>query len=639
MKRLNIASTFTDINELYIAEAADMPYASAVIPKKQRGNAFTRFLNSGIGVAMICGIVAVGVTLGVLMMGWNDDPVAPVGNAVTSTAPETSATATSFAFSYEIAPVKDDYEPGETLTVTTKVENLGESFTVKGSSQAFHAAAWLIPHGSTDIHNAEGKINGNFAIREDYVIQTIETGDIGHHRGSILLPETASGIYDLVLSYQGEYKVFESAVRVGKESLAPQEVTFHCTDIPKEDRYAPGDSFVLSVTVTAYAQGIPAYSKEKPLELSIDPLYAKLVPHGASNDGCIIESQGVLYNADANFKDPSLTNLYFTLPFTLPQDAPRGWYDLHVSWAGEEALFSNQIHVTGHAFRFTYEIPEGADSTQKHSCNLGETFSISATVENLGAPFEITGGSMEFSPRISFKHKYHGDVLVVVIPYLDDIFTRTVETGEIGRIQGYVTVPEDAHAGSYTLYLSYGDTVIEIPGVLGVHPSPPPEEPSISEEEAIAAANEYMAGRTSPIPLENMRMDVSTFPDSDDYYFSYTYFLGKLPTDYRFTLKVNPNGRVYDYKRTEWDPEAYYAIYTDEDVNAAHERLNKKISEQLGDHINSSMWITVLETKEEKLYVYAEIIMDCEHGPDCPGIPCLGHEHYSFEEEVTKITP
>ena len=115
--------------------------------------------------------------------------------------------------------------------------------------------------------------------------------------------------------------------------------------------------------------------------------------------------------------------------------------------------------------------------------------------------------------------------------------------------------------------------------------------------------------------------------------------MGKLPTDYRFTLKVNPNGRVYDYKRTEWDPEAYYAIYTDEDVDAAHERLNKKISEQLGDHINSSMWITVLETKEEKLYVYAEIIMDCEHGPDCPGIPCLGHEHYFFEEEVTKITP
>ena len=199
-----------------------MPYASAVIPKKQRGNAFTRFLNSGIGVAMICGIVAIGVTLGVLMMGWNDDPVSPVGNAVTSTAPETSATATSFAFSYAIAPVKDDYEPGETLTVTTEVENLGESFTVKGSSQAFHAAAWLIPHGSTDIHNAEGKINGNFAIREDYVIQTIETGDIGHHRGSILLPETASGSYDLVLSYGDEYQVFENAVKYIHKVIDPR---------------------------------------------------------------------------------------------------------------------------------------------------------------------------------------------------------------------------------------------------------------------------------------------------------------------------------------------------------------------------------------------------------------------------------
>ena len=634
MKRLNIASTFTDINELYIAEAADMPYASAVIPKKQRGNAFTRFLNSGIGVAMICGIVAIGVTLGVLMMGWNDDPVSPVGNAVTSTAPETSATATSFAFSYEIAPVKDDYEPGEILTVTTEVENLGDSFTVKGSSQAFHAAAWLIPHGSTDIHNAEGKINGNFAIREDYVIQTIETGDIGHHRGSILLPETASGIYDLVLSYGDEYQVFENAVRVGTAVI--ESFAFSYSISPIKDYYESGETITVTTEVKNLGDSFTVKDGSQAFYAA-----AWLIPHG-SNGIRDVEGQinGIFeVDHDAVIQTIETGDIGRQTGSILLSETASGDYDLVLSYGDAYQVFENAVRVrttvTKDIFRFTYEIQEGESSYHPHTFRWGDILSVSATVENLGAPFEITGHSLEFSPRISFKHEYRDDVLEVVCAYPDDILTRTVETGEIGHIRGYVTIPEDIHTGLYDLYLSYGDTVIKIAGALYV---------SVTEEYAIAAANEYMAGRTSPIPLENMRMDVSTFSDSDDYYFSYTYFLGKLPTDYRFTLKVNPNGRVYDYKRTEWDPEAYYAIYTDEDVNAAHERLNKKISEQLGDHINSSMWITVLETKEEKLYVYAEIILDCEHGPECNGLEsedfvCLGHEHYSFEEEVTKITP
>ena len=36
MKTLNIASTLTNINDLYIAEAAEMPYETAVIPAEKR---------------------------------------------------------------------------------------------------------------------------------------------------------------------------------------------------------------------------------------------------------------------------------------------------------------------------------------------------------------------------------------------------------------------------------------------------------------------------------------------------------------------------------------------------------------------------------------------------------------------------
>ncbi len=627
MKNLNIASTLTDINELYIAEAADMPYAAAAIPPKKQGNAFIRFLNSGIGVAMICGIVAVGVTLGVLMMGWNDDPVSPAGTPATSTTAETTATTGSFAFSYDLTPVKDLYEPGETITVTTEVENLGESFTVKGSSQAFHAAAWLIPHGSSDIHNAEGRINGNFAIREDYMTQTIETGDVGKHRGSILLPETASGIYDLVLSYGEEYQVFENAVRVG--TAVTKSFAFSYSISPIKDYYESGETITVTTEVENLGESFTVKDSNQAFHAA-----AWLVPHGSTDIRDVEGQINAIFEVDNDSVIQTIETGDIgrhTGSILLPETAS-GIYDLVLSYGDAYQVFENAVRVrtavTKDIFRFTYEIQEGESSYHPHAFHWGDILSVSATVENLGAPFEITGHSLEFSPHISFKHQYRDDVLEVLCAYPDDILTRTVETGEIGHIQGYVTIPEDAHTGLYDLYLSYGDIVVKIADALYI---------SITEEDAIAAANEYMAGRTEPIPLEHMLMSVLSY--SDYYSFSYTYCLGNLPTSYQFSLKVNPSGRVYDYERTEWDPEAYYATYTDEDVNAAHERLSKKISEKLGDHFNSSMWISVLKTKEEKLYIYSEIILDCEHGSDCAGIPCLGHEHYIFEEEVTKITP
>ena len=81
MKSLNIASTFTNINELYIAEAAEMPYEAAVIPVEKRKNGFVRFINSGWGVAMLCALVAVAVTLGILAAGRAAGPVTTLPGA------------------------------------------------------------------------------------------------------------------------------------------------------------------------------------------------------------------------------------------------------------------------------------------------------------------------------------------------------------------------------------------------------------------------------------------------------------------------------------------------------------------------------------------------------------------------------
>ncbi len=642
MKILNIASTFTHINDLYIAEAENMPYASAAIPPKKRSNAFVRFLNSGVGVAVICGIVAVGVTLGVLMMGWNADPVSPVGTPTPPMTFDTNEIPKSFAFAYKLDPEKDVYEPGDTLTVTTGVKNLGEAFTVKGSSQAFHATAWLIPHGSSDIHQADGKIIGNFAVYDDYMIQKIQTGQIGTHRGSFLIPESASGMYDLVLSYKEEYRIFENAIQIGYGNES-SSLSFVCTDIPKEDRYAPGDSFVLNLTVKGYAPSIPAYDKEKPLALPPEPLYAKLLLHGANSTDGVTATEGVLYHAEADPLDPCLTSLYFTLPFTLPQEASRGWYDLHLSYMGVDTLLPNQIHITEAAFRFTYEMrPHGSDPYTTYSCTPGEIFPITATVQNLGEAFEITGHSLEFSPHISLKHKYHNTELTVNCAYPDDIVTRIVEAGEIGRIQGYVTVPEDSTHGWYDLYLSYGGTVKKIDDALYVLPPQASSVAPVSREEAKAIADAYMLERNLPLPLDRLHFSISESSSNQNYTVFYTYRLGGFPTAYQFNMKIDYSGTLFDYEHCVWNSEAYYAMYTDEDVSAARQRLVTKMSAELGSRFTGSQWAGRLTETDGNLYIRAEAILPCEHGEACEGLlgssSCSGHEHRFFEEEVTHIT-
>ncbi len=88
MKGITVFETLTDIREDYIRDAElDACFLTASIHKKERDpSAFSRFMNSGWGVAIICALVAVSVMGGIIWAGNRPDGPGirpPVGNQYT----------------------------------------------------------------------------------------------------------------------------------------------------------------------------------------------------------------------------------------------------------------------------------------------------------------------------------------------------------------------------------------------------------------------------------------------------------------------------------------------------------------------------------------------------------------------------
>ncbi len=784
MKTLNIASTFTNINELYVAEAAEMPYEAAVIPVEKRKNGFVRFINSGWGVAMLCALVAVAVTLGILAAGRAAGPV--------TTLPGAGPTHPTFSFAYELDPDQDDYLRYDTITVKTEVKNLGMPFTVTGSSQEFSANAWLVPHGSEDVYAAEGRINGLFAYTEDYVVQTIDQGDVGKHRGLITIPESAAeGDYDLVLSYKGEYQVFEKAVKVVRVRETPPQaegVTLHFSPNLSRAEYNCGEA----VTIDFSVRGIDPFGLDpyihgiENMELPIYyTLSAVLTRHGKGTDDASAIVGWIEPDWEANMLSSNTTWRFYTAIFEIPKNALGGSYDLYLCYfstkegddTAREVLTENVLTVnsTHSRFDFYYNVQPYTSTFL-----LGNSYEITTLVTNMGEPFTITGSSMAFSAEAHLV--YHDDPEKIIrgtFWYTEDVVTQEIATGKRGQHRGFFTIPEDAATGEYDLWLYYGEeyqvfekalsvedpTVLpllqnvnfsdhgiferlqgfsllkfrhrwgepdkiseeneyfwEIPGDhdyvtvtfsadglsesitytnvmkaavterqgnhLTVQPYEgegelgschvfdvslantsqdvkdfievgtviyvsytgginetfpcyfphqgavtlrPPARPYITNEEAETIANAYMKNVSIAIPLEDMSVWVSEREESEYYDISYTYLLGGFPTSYKFSMEVGYDGIIRNYKPCEWDPEAYYAIYTDAEVEAASIRLRERIRAEIGEEVPSAY--ASLKLKDGKLYISAEVIADCKHEPSC----FEGHHHYPFEEEVIKI--
>ncbi len=626
MSGFDIFEKMTNVNDKFIDEAAEMPSPELAVAKTSRWERFSHFMNSGWGVAMLCALVAIAVTVGILAAGRAAGPV--------TTLPGAGPTHPTFAFDYVIEPAQDKFYHGDSFTIRTEVKNLSIPFTVTGSSQAFSADAWLVPHGSEDVFAAEGRINGLFAYTEDYVVQTIDQGEVGKHSGLITIPEDAFlGAYDLVLAYKDEYQVFEKVVTVEPEPWIPDNIDFSIIqEAPEREEYAPGETVTLDFAVKGFEPTIySGIETGVPLERGYK-VSAVLTPHGQSTDDASAIVGNVVWDTVANAAVSSLTWAYYTATFIIPDGAEPGAYDLYLCYVSKredddtarEKIFENVIAITDPhlLLAFSYEIEPASGPYYP-----GDTIKITTYITNKGDPFTITGSSQAFSAEAKLTHHYKKTEIIGQFAYDSDRVTQTIESGQTGIHVGWFKIPEDARPGYYDIDLFYGDRVSHAFSELFI-------EPPMTEEEALSIAHDYMTQRNLPVSLDRLTPNASLSIYGEVYNVNYTYMLYGIPTSYQFTMTVTFDGTLEDYQHCVWDDSAYYAVYTDAEVAAAVEKLNVEIRKTVSEQDIPNKRLLCFDTREDGLYLKSEIIVECNHedGEEC----LLGHHHYMFEEKVIK---
>ena len=114
---------------------------------------------------------------------------------------------TNLSFGYE--PFDGFAIPGDRIEITTQVVNEGAPFTFEGSSMGFAPTAVLV-HKDTGY-----RIQGDFAVTDDEVRFTINTGDTGRATQMFWIPADApTGEYELHLSFADQEQVFENVLTV-----------------------------------------------------------------------------------------------------------------------------------------------------------------------------------------------------------------------------------------------------------------------------------------------------------------------------------------------------------------------------------------------------------------------------------------
>ncbi len=126
-----------------------------------------------------------------------------------------------FSFGYELG---EDAVVGTAYSMDTWVINEGAPFMIKGSSMSFAPTATLI-HMATQY-----RIEGSFAMDDDYVTVTVNTGDVGRVTQEFYIPADApTGAYALQLSYGGATKSFAGVVVVTDPNAEQPTVLYNLT--------------------------------------------------------------------------------------------------------------------------------------------------------------------------------------------------------------------------------------------------------------------------------------------------------------------------------------------------------------------------------------------------------------------------
>ena len=434
----------TGISDAYIAEAALVAPVGVAAPKKKPFASLSRALNSGWGVACICFIVAIAAVVGMVAWGRMGDMTGPGSDP-----------SVRFAFSYEM---KDNSGnawtgvayPGDIVNVDTTIVNHGKSFKAYG----FRAYAQFVSQEDDSVI-----IEGVYPLI-DTPRETIETNRVGTCFFSFFIPANAApGVYDLVLSYDGEKQVFGGALTVGDPNAkfsfgykSTGDALTGATYLMNTWITNEGESFTFEGSSMGFAPTAVLIHIET--QYRIDGSFGMDDDHGVftvnTGDMC-----------------------YVTQEFFIPADAPTGAYALKLSYGGVSESFPGAVIVThlvldypllenGHPFSFGYQ-PFG------NIAGPGEQFIMNAWVINEGEPFSFMGDPYSFQPTATLYHM-DSNYTIGGLPPPTGIEPRpcNILTGQKGESAYTFPIPADAPTGTYGLKLTYGGAQETFDNVLTV---------------------------------------------------------------------------------------------------------------------------------------------------------------------------
>ncbi len=434
----------TGISDEFIAEAALVAPVGVAAPKKRPFASLSRALNSGWGVACICFIVAIAAVVGMVAWGRMGEAVGPGSDP-----------SVRFAFSYEMTDNNGSAwsgtaMPGDIVNVSTTVVNHGKTFV---TDDFFAWARFVLQEDESVV------IEGDYPLVES-IKHPVKNGDQGTISFHFHIPENATpGVYDLVLSYDGEKQVFGGALTVGDPNakfsfgykLAGDALT-GASYLMNTWVINEGEPFTFEGSSMGFAPTAVLIHMET--QYRIDGSFGRDDDHGVFT----------VNTGDAG---------RVTQEFFIPADAPTGAYALQLSYGGVSKSFPGVVIVSdlvldypllenGHPFSFGYQ-PFG------DIANPGDRFIMNAWVINEGEPFSFMGDPYSFQPTATLYHM-DSDYTIGGLPPPTGVEPRpcNILTGQKGESAYTFPIPADAPTGVYGLKLTYGGTQETFDNVLTV---------------------------------------------------------------------------------------------------------------------------------------------------------------------------
>lgn len=334
MNGRTVFERMTNVRDQFLEEAAFVPQGGTVLApprRKSRDNWFTRFANSGWGVACICFVVAVAAVVGMVVWGRMGDMTGPG-----------STTAGRFELDYTMQDTEGNVhdgtaETGEQFSVLTTVTNRGKPF--RCVEWEYFAYACFVLQGDETV-----MLTGTYALPADAtpMIKKVETGEVGLQRIMFTVPwDAIPGVYDLVLTYENERVVISGALTVESAPVSYLISYGESTDVYERGQHfsiytrlhnADGQVIINDIGLVQCENAVYIHRGEDGTEY-------RLVPESVE------------------FYEPSTARVF---TFFIPEDAPAGKYDLCLESLCGRETYPGELTVAEEGEDITIPVAMGA---------------------------------------------------------------------------------------------------------------------------------------------------------------------------------------------------------------------------------------------------------------------------------------